>query len=269
MISIGSGEGKSAALAAVAEHAAKAGGDLAAGFAVARRMHYDAGLWILPEVGESEAIQYHPDGSWTITAGTGALYTVRREWQGRTASVDLAPLLIEDQAGTLIASCTAVDSYMSAWAPMLERLRLHATAVADGVPHATDVTLGGPGTSWVEAWCVCSWTERADVAEHAGRAPAGEALALAHRQAHLPETSELAALTANSAEQNTADTESAAADTEPAEQPPADADAPETGTEPGPVSSPVDAPAAEPDQPAASAPQTEQPEQEPTVTGGS
>ncbi|PNV30904.1 hypothetical protein C1708_33030 [Streptomyces sp. DH-12] len=189
VISIGSGEGESAALAAVAEHAAKAGRDLAAGFAVARRMHHDAGLWILPEVGESEAIQYHPDGSWTITAETGALYTVRREWEGRTASGDLAPLLIEEQAGTLIASCTAVDSYMSAWAPMLERLRLHATAVADGVPHATAVTLGGPGTSWVEAWCVCSWTERADVAEYAGRVPAGEALAQAHRQAHLPETS--------------------------------------------------------------------------------
>ncbi|MEU2380336.1 hypothetical protein [Streptomyces misionensis] len=189
VISIGSGEGKSAALAAVAEHATRTGGDLAAGFTVARRMHYDAGLWVMPEVGESEAIQYHPDGSWTITAATGALYTVRREWLGRTASGDLAPLLIEDQAGTLIASCTAVDSYMSAWAPMLDRLRLHATAVADGVPHATAVTLGGPGRSWVEAWCVCSWTERADVAEYAGRAPAGEALALAHRQAHLPETS--------------------------------------------------------------------------------
>ncbi|MGW0188194.1 hypothetical protein ACWDV7_20815 [Streptomyces sp. NPDC003362] len=189
VISIGSGEGESAALAAVAEHAAAVGGDLAAGFAVARRMRYDAGLWVLPEVGESEAIQYHPDDSWTITAETGALYTVRREWEGRTASGDLAPLLIEDQAGTLIASCTAVDGYMSAWAPMLERLRLHATAVADGVPHATAVTLGGPGTSWVEAWCVCSWTERADVAEYADRAPAGEALALAHRQAHDPETS--------------------------------------------------------------------------------
>ncbi|POX58841.1 hypothetical protein C3492_35505 [Streptomyces sp. Ru62] len=189
VISIGAGEGESAALAAVAEHATKTGGDLAAGFTVARRMRYDAGLWILPEVGESEAIQYHPDGSWTITAETGASYTVRREWQGRTASGDLAPLLIEDQSGTLIASCTAVDSYMSAWAPMLERLRLHATAVADGVPHATAVTLGGPGMSWVEAWCVCSWTERADVAEDAGRAPAGEALALAHRQAHHPETS--------------------------------------------------------------------------------
>ncbi|WP_272910410.1 DEAD/DEAH box helicase family protein [Streptomyces mexicanus] len=189
VISIGAGKGESAALAAVAEHATKTGGDLAAGFTVARRMHYDAGLWILPEVGESEAIQYHPDGSWTITAETGALYTVRRQWQGRTPSGDLAPLLIEDQAGTLIASCTAVDSSMSAWAPMLERLRLHATAVADGVPHATAVTLGGPGTSWVEAWCVCSWTERADVAEYADRAPAGEALAQAHRQAHHAETS--------------------------------------------------------------------------------
>ncbi|MGW3415603.1 hypothetical protein [Streptomyces sp. NPDC000888] len=180
MISIGSGEGESAALAAVAEHAARAGGDLATGFAVARRMHYDAGLWVLPEVGESEAIQYHPDGSWTITAETGAPYTVRREWRGRTASGDLSPLLIEDQAGTLIASNTAVDSYMSAWAPMLDRLRLHATAVADEVPHATAVTLGGPGRDWVEAWCVCSWTERADVAEYADRTPAGEALALAH-----------------------------------------------------------------------------------------
>ncbi|PJE97141.1 hypothetical protein CUT44_14260 [Streptomyces carminius] len=193
VISIGSGKGRSAALAAVAEHAAETGGDLAAGFTVARRMNYDAGLWILPEVGESEAIQYNPDGSWTITAETGALYTVRREWQGRTASGDLAPLLIEDQAGTLIASCTAVDSYMSAWAPMLERLRLHATAVADGAPHATAVTLGGPGRTWVEAWCVCSWTERADVAEYAGRAPAGEALAQAHHQAHHPETSAAAA----------------------------------------------------------------------------
>lgn len=184
VISIGSGEGESAALAAVAEHAAKAGGDVAAGFSVARRMHYDAGLWLLPEVGESEAIQYHPDGSWTITAETGVPYTVRREWRGRTASGDLAPLLIEDQAGTLVASCTAVDSYMSAWAPMLDRLRLHATAVADGVPHATAVTLGGPTQEWVEAWCVCTWTERADVAKYADRAPAGEALALAHRQAH-------------------------------------------------------------------------------------
>ncbi|MGY5099471.1 hypothetical protein [Streptomyces sp. 900105245] len=189
VISIGFGEGESAALAAVAEHAAKAGGDLAAGFTVARRMHYDAGLWLLPEVGESEAIQYHPDGSWTITAETGAPYTVRREWQGRTASGDLAPLLIEDQAGTLIASSTAVDSYMSAWAPMLDRLRLHATAVSDEVPHATTVALGGPGRDWVEAWCVCSWTERTDVAEYASRAPAGEALALAHLQAHQPETS--------------------------------------------------------------------------------
>ncbi|QHC33858.1 hypothetical protein [Streptomyces sp. HF10] len=189
VISIGSGEGENAALAAVAEHATKAGGDLAAGFTVARRMHYDAGLWLLPEVGESEAIQYHPDGSWTITAETGAPYTVRREWQGRTASGDLAPLLIEDQAGTLVASCTAVDSYMSAWPPMLERLRLHATAVADEVPHATVVTLGGPTQEWVEAWCVCSWTERTDVAAYADRAPAGEALALAHLQAHQPETS--------------------------------------------------------------------------------
>ncbi|MCK2145299.1 hypothetical protein MWG58_31230 (plasmid) [Streptomyces sp. WAC00276] len=183
VISIGSGQGKSAALAAVAEHAAKAGGDVTAGFAVARRMHYDARLWLLPDVGESEEIQYHPDRSWTITAGTGAPYTVRREWEGRTASGDLAPLLIEDQAGTTIASCTAVDSYMSAWTPMLERLRLHAMAVADEVPHATAVTLGGPGRDWAEAWCVCSWTERADVAEYAGRAAAGEALALAHLQA--------------------------------------------------------------------------------------
>ncbi|WP_186779882.1 DEAD/DEAH box helicase family protein [Streptomyces salinarius] len=189
VISIGSGEGESAALAAVAEHAAAAGGDLAAKFTVARRMRYDARLWLLPEVGEAEAIEYHPDGSWTITAETGVPYTVRQEWEGRTASGDLAPLLIEDQAGTLIASCTAVDGYMSAWAPMLERLRLHATAVADGVPHATVVTLGGPTQEWVEAWCVCSWTERADVAEYAGRAAAGEALALAHRQAQLPETS--------------------------------------------------------------------------------
>ncbi|MGC5000587.1 DUF6884 domain-containing protein [Streptomyces sp. DT195] len=182
VISIGSGEGESAALAAVAEHAARAGGDVAAGFNAARRMHYDAGLWLLPEVGESEAIQYHPDGSWTITAETGAPYTVRWEWQGRTASGDLAPLLIEDQAGTLIASCTAVDSYMSAWAPMLDRLRLHATAVADGVQHATAATLGGPTQEWVEAWCVCSWTERADVAGYADRVPTGEAMALAHRQ---------------------------------------------------------------------------------------
>ncbi|MFF6903368.1 hypothetical protein [Streptomyces hydrogenans] len=180
VINIGSGEGKSAALSAVAEHAAKAGGDLTAGFAVARRMNYDAGLWLLPDVGESETIQRRPDGSWTITAETGALYTVRREWRGRTASGDLAPLLIEDQTGTLIASCTAVDSYMSAWAPMLERLRLHATAVADGAQHATAVTLGGPGRDWVEAWCVCSWTERADVAMYADSLPAGEALAQAH-----------------------------------------------------------------------------------------
>lgn len=185
VISIGSGEGQSAALAAVAEHAAKAGGDLAAGFAVARRMHYDTGLWLLPEVGESEAIDYHPDGSWTITAETGVPYTVRREWEGRTASGGLAPLLIEDQTGTLIASCTAVDSYMSAWPPMLDRLRLHAKAVADEVQHATAVTLGGPGRDWVEAWCVCSWTERTDVATYADRTPAGEALA----QAHHAETS--------------------------------------------------------------------------------
>ncbi|PVC80376.1 hypothetical protein DBP19_36605 [Streptomyces sp. CS090A] len=189
VISIGSGEGRSAALAAVAEHAAKASGDVATGFAVARRMHYDAGLWLLPEIGESETIQYHPDGSWTITAETGAPYTVRREWRGRDATNDLAPLLIEDQAGTLIASCTAVDSYMSAWTPMLDRLRLHATAVADEVPHATTVTLGGPTQEWVEAWCACSWSERADVAGYADRAPAGEALALAHLQAHQPETS--------------------------------------------------------------------------------
>ncbi|MFD5994208.1 hypothetical protein ACFWGE_21405 [Streptomyces bacillaris] len=182
VISIGSGEGESAALATVAEHAASAGGDVAAGFGAARRMHYDAGMWLLPEVGESEAIQYHPDGSWTITAETGAPYTVRSEWEGRTASGDLAPLLIEDQAGTLIASCTAVDSYMSAWAPMLDRLRLHATAVADGVQHATAVTLGGPTQEWVEAWCVCSWSERADVAGYADRAPAGEAMTLAHHQ---------------------------------------------------------------------------------------
>ncbi|MGW2652217.1 hypothetical protein ACWC1D_00925, partial [Streptomyces sp. NPDC001478] len=187
VISIGSGQGKGAALAAVAEHAARTGGDLATGFTVARRMHYDAGLWLLPEVGESEAIQYHPDGSWTITAETGALYTVRREWQGRTVSGDLAPLHIEDQTGTLVASCTAVDSYMYAWAPMLERLRLHAEAVADEVPHATAVTLGGPTQEWVEAWCVCGWTERADITKYADRAPAGEALALAHRQAHHPE----------------------------------------------------------------------------------
>ncbi|MFJ2629569.1 hypothetical protein ACIO6T_41010 [Streptomyces sp. NPDC087532] len=189
VISIGSGEGKGAALTAVAKHAAKAGGELAAGFAAARRMHYDAGLWLLPDVGESEAIQYHPDGSWTITAETGALYTVRREWRGRTASGDLAPLLIEDQAGALVASCTAVDGYMSAWAPMLDRLRLHASAVADGVPHGTAVTLGGPAREWVEAWCVCGWTERTDIATYADRAPAGEALALAHRRAHDPETS--------------------------------------------------------------------------------
>ncbi|MYR09042.1 hypothetical protein GTY62_00115 [Streptomyces sp. SID724] len=182
VISIGSGEGRSAALAAVAEHAAKTGGDLAAGFTVARRMHYDAGLWLLPDVGESEAIQYHPDGSWTITAETGAPYTVRREWRGRAATNDLAPLLIEDQAGTLIASCTAVDSYMTAWEPMLERLRLHATAVANGESHATAVTLGGPNQDWVEAWCVCGWTERADVDTYADRAPAGEALALAHHE---------------------------------------------------------------------------------------
>ncbi|MFJ3183910.1 hypothetical protein ACIPJN_36745 [Streptomyces sp. NPDC086796] len=185
VISIGSGEGESAALAAVAEHAAKAGGDVTAGFSVARRMHYDAGLWLLPKVGESETIQYRPDGSWSITAETGVPYTVRREWEGRTASGDLAPLLIEDQAGTLVASCTAVDSYMSAWAPMLERLRLHAKAVADGVQHATAVTFGGPTQEWVEAWCVCSWTERADVATYADRVPAGEALA----QAHHSETS--------------------------------------------------------------------------------
>ncbi|MFF8280033.1 hypothetical protein ACF05T_28720 [Streptomyces lateritius] len=216
VISIGSGEGESAALAAVAEHAAKAGGDLAAGFAVAHRMHYDAGLWLLPEVGESEAIQYHPDGSWTITAETGAPYTVRREWRGRTASGDLAPLLIEDQAGTLVSSCTAVDSYMSAWPPMLERLRLHATAVADGVPHATAVTLGGPGREWVEAWCVCSWTERADVVKYAERVPTGEALA----QAHHSETS-----TADAAPQPLAavmtPTLDGAAQTETAEAPPA------------------------------------------------
>ncbi|MEE1741205.1 hypothetical protein PUR49_32560 [Streptomyces sp. BE147] len=186
VIGIGSGEGKGAALTAVAEHAGKAGGDLAAAFTVARRMRYDAGLWVLPEVGDSEAIQYHPDGSWTITAETGAPYTVRREWRGRDATNDLAPLLIEDQAGALVASCTAVDGYMSAWAPMLERLRLHAAAVADGVPHATAVTPGGPTQEWVEAWCVCGWTERADVAKYADRAPAGEALALEHRQAHYP-----------------------------------------------------------------------------------
>lgn len=189
VISIGFGEGKGAALAAVAEHAAKAGGDSAAGFAAARRMAYDAGLWLLPDVGESESIQYHPDGSWTITAETGAPYTVRREWQGRTASGGLAPLLIEDQAGALVASCTAVDGYMSAWAPMLERLRLHATAVADGVSHAVVVTHGGPTQEWVEAWCVCSWTERTDVAKYAERAPAGEALVLAHRQAQHQELS--------------------------------------------------------------------------------
>ncbi|MFD7552426.1 hypothetical protein [Streptomyces sp. NPDC059816] len=189
VMSIGSGEGKDAALVAVAEHAAKAGGDVAAGFAAARRMEYDAGLWLLPDVGESESIQYHPDGSWTITAETGAPYTVRREWQGRTASGGLAPLLIEDQAGALVASCTAVDGYMSAWAPMLERLRLHATAVADGVSHAVAVTHGGPTQEWVEAWCVCGWTERTGVAKYADRAPAGEALVQAHRQAHHQEMS--------------------------------------------------------------------------------
>ncbi|MEV5279827.1 hypothetical protein ACFYMW_26185 [Streptomyces sp. NPDC006692] len=189
VMSIGSGEGKGAALVAVAEHAAKAGGDLAAGFAAARRMEYDAGLWLLPDVGESESIQYHPDGSWTITAETGVPYTVRREWQGRTASGDLAPLLIEDQAGNLVASCTAVDGYMSAWAPMLERLRLHATAAGDGVSHAVAVTQGGPTQEWVEAWCVCGWTQRTDIAKYADRAPAGEALALAHRQAHHQEMS--------------------------------------------------------------------------------
>ncbi|MGW2421440.1 hypothetical protein ACWC0C_19700 [Streptomyces sp. NPDC001709] len=189
VISIGSGEGKGAALAAVAEHAAETGGDLAAGFAAARRMHYDAGLWILPDVGESETIEYHPDGSWTITAETGARYTVRRAWEGRDASNDLAPLLVEDEAGALVASCTAVDGYMSAWVPMLERLRLHARAVADEVQHRAAVTLGGPGQSWVEAWCVCGWTERADVAKFADRAPAGEALALAHQRAHDPQMS--------------------------------------------------------------------------------
>ncbi|MFJ8785893.1 hypothetical protein [Streptomyces sp. NPDC102476] len=207
VISIGSGEGKASALAAVAEHAAETGGDLATGFAAARRMRYDAGLWLLPEVGESEAIEYHPDGSWTITAETGALYTVRREWEGRDASNDLAPLLIEDETGALVASCTAVDGHMSAWAPMLERLRLHARAVADEAPHGAAVTLGGPGQSWVEAWCVCGWTERADVAEYADRAPAGEALVLAHQRAHDPETS-------------AADSHAFGAETEHAELPP-------------------------------------------------
>ncbi|MEU5163392.1 DUF6884 domain-containing protein [Streptomyces sp. NPDC020875] len=186
VISIGSGKGESAALAAVAEHATETGGDLVAGFAVARRMQYDAGLWLLPDVGESESIQYHPDGSWTITAGTGARYTVRKEWRGRTASGELGPLLIEDQAGAQVASCDAVDGYMSSWAAMLERLRLHASSAADEVPHATLVTLGGPGRDWVEAWCVCSWTERADAAEYADRLSAGEALALAHNPAHGP-----------------------------------------------------------------------------------
>ncbi|MFF4902535.1 DUF6884 domain-containing protein [Streptomyces sp. NPDC001068] len=188
VIGIGIGKGESAALAAVAEHAANAGGDVTAGFTVARRMHYDSGEWLLPDVGESEAIEYNPDGSWTITAKTGAPYTVRYEWEGRTASGDLAPLVIEDQAGSLVASCKAVDGYMSAWEPMLERLRLHATAVAEEVPHATVVTLGGPTQEWVEAWCVCTWTERADVTGYAyvDRSPAGEALALAHHQArHL------------------------------------------------------------------------------------
>ncbi|MFD3989708.1 DUF6884 domain-containing protein [Streptomyces californicus] len=182
IITIGRGEGTSAALAAVTEHAANANGDMAAGFTFARRMNYHAGEWVLPDVGESEQIQYHPDGSWTITAETGTPYTVRREWRGRDATNDLAPLLIEDQTGAVIASCTAVDGYMTSWAPMLKRLRLHATTAAEGVPHATDVTLGGPTQEWVEAWCVCGWTERADVAAYADRAPAGEALALAHRQ---------------------------------------------------------------------------------------
>ncbi|MDA5279944.1 SNF2-related protein [Streptomyces sp. Isolate_45] len=216
VINIGFGKGRSAVLAAVTAHAAKADGDLAAGFTVARRMEYDAGLWLLPEVEESEAIQYHPDGSWTITAATGAPYTVRREWRGRTASGGLSPLLIEDQAGTLVASCTAVDSYMSAWEPMLDRLRLHATAVADEVQHATAVTLGGPGRDWVEAWCVCSWTERTDVATYADRTPAGEALA----QAHHSETS-----TADAAPQPlaavVAPTPDDATQTETAQAPPA------------------------------------------------
>ncbi|MDX3694701.1 DNA cytosine methyltransferase [Streptomyces europaeiscabiei] len=197
VITLGKGEGRAAALALVAEHAEQSGGILAEAFEAARGMYYRSGEWILPDVGPGEAITYREDRSWHLRAATGHAYTVRREWEGRTASGDLAPLQVwaEDGDGgpVLVASCTAVDDCMSAWAPMLERLRSHAAAVADGVAHRTVTTPGGPGRDWAESWCVCGWVETVSSDDSAERGELAAAAALAHRRRHYPQTSAAAA----------------------------------------------------------------------------
>ncbi|WP_331753493.1 DNA cytosine methyltransferase (plasmid) [Streptomyces sp. NBC_00637] len=197
VITLGKGEGRVAALALVAEHAEQSGGILADAFEAARGMYYRSGEWILPDVGPGEAITYREDRSWHLRAATGQTYTVRREWEGRSASGDLAPLQVwaEDGDGglVLVASCTAVDDYMSSWAPMLERLRSHAAAVAEGVAHRTVTTPGGPGRDWAESWCVCGWVETVSSDDSAECGELAEAAALAHRRQHYPQTSASAA----------------------------------------------------------------------------
>ncbi|MFJ9378869.1 hypothetical protein [Streptomyces sp. NPDC101455] len=191
VITLGTGEGRAAALALVVEHAEQSGGILADAFEAARGMYYRSGEWTLPDIGPGEAITYREDRSWHLRTATGHTCTVRREWEGRTASGDLAPLQVWAEGGdggpVLVASCTAVDDYMSAWAPMLERLRSHAAA--EGVAHRTVTTSGGPGRDWAESWCVCGWVETVSSDAFTERGELATASALAHRRQHYPQTS--------------------------------------------------------------------------------
>ncbi|MFD8335514.1 hypothetical protein ACFV42_23070 [Streptomyces solisilvae] len=128
---LGTATSQAACLDLVRAHslAAEVTGDV---LGAAEAMGYAAGTWLLPEVGDGEAITYGPDRVWTITSVHGHVYrvsTVRGTLWADTTYHD--PLVVADDSGRVVGETDA--RYEKQWPQMLGILRADSDRrAADG-----------------------------------------------------------------------------------------------------------------------------------------
>ncbi|MEU3351310.1 DUF6197 family protein [Streptomyces sp. NPDC037389] len=114
---------------------------------VAVRMRYASGEWLLPDVGDGEAITYHVENFWTITSVQGHRYEVTsggRKWLTYRGD-DLHVHHIDGDELVFVGKTT--KHYEQQWPQMLGILRDHSAALApaDTAEIPADVPAGDGG----------------------------------------------------------------------------------------------------------------------------
>ncbi|WP_331726317.1 DUF3560 domain-containing protein [Streptomyces sp. NBC_00470] len=127
---LGRGVGRQSALDRITEHLRAGGGAQTSAMDAARRMRFESGEWVLPEVGDSEQIIFNADSSWTITAATGNAYTVTTvDGTLKADSTHHDPLQVWDHDGRFVGETD--KKYEKRWPQMLEILRADAQEAAN------------------------------------------------------------------------------------------------------------------------------------------